>query len=501
MTLAVDKVSVRFGGHLALGDVSLTAEAGRVTGLIGANGAGKTTLFNVITGLLTPTQGRVLLDGKDISKLAPFKRSRRGIARTFQRLELFTSLTVRDNIKVAGEIRNRWHREKTDAGAESDRIIDLLGLRSVADREVSEIPTGTARRVEVARALMTSPQVLLLDEPASGQDEAETEEFGDLLRMLAGEGTGILLVEHDVSLVMRVCDYIHMLDFGQIIATGTPEEIRHNPAVLDAYLGSETEADQESAATVRRLSVRELADQDDPPAPPPNLLELVDIRAGYGGIEVLHGVNLGVPEGSVLALLGPNGAGKSTLVKVCAGLLEPTGGELVLAGRPVTGVSPDELARHGVCMIPEGKGIFPNLTVRENLLMASYTGASPTDFEGLAYERFPRLRERRAQLAGTMSGGEQQMLAMARALSTDPAVLLLDELSMGLAPVIVQDLYELVAQVAQTGVSVLVVEQFARTVLGVADMAAIMLSGRITRVGAPDELEEELSSAYLGVST
>jgi ABC-type branched-subunit amino acid transport system ATPase component len=502
--LAIEKVSVRFGGHLALSDVSLTAEPGKVTGLIGANGAGKTTLFNVITGLLNPTQGRVVLDGKDISKLAPFKRSRHGIARTFQRLELFTSLSVRDNIKVAGEIRNRWHREKADAGTEADRIIDLLGLRSLADREVSEIPTGMARRVEVGRALMTSPQVLLLDEPASGQDEGETEEFGQLLRGLADAGTGILLVEHDVALVMAVCDYIHMLDFGQIIARGTPNEIRTNQAVLDAYLGSATDEDQAAAAVVTRLRVTEPAPADHAaltPEPATPLLELVGIRAGYGGIEALHGVNLAVPEGAVMALLGPNGAGKSTLVKVCAGLVTPTSGEVLMAGRPVTGVTPDELARHGVCMIPEGKGIFPNLTVRENLLMASYTGASPAAVEEIAYERFPRLHERRTQLAGTMSGGEQQMLAMARALSTNPAILLLDELSMGLAPVIVQELYEMVAQVSESGVSVLVVEQFARTVLGVADVAAIMLAGRITQVGLPEELEAELSSAYLGGSS
>ena len=235
---------------------------------------------------------------------------------------------------------------------------------------------------------------------------------------------------------------------------------------------------------------------NDPKSEP--ILELVDVRAGYGTIEVLHGLSLTVMRGEVLALLGPNGGGKSTSLKVCAGLLPVTTGDVRLAGRSVCGVSADKLARIGLCTIPEGRGIFPNLSVRENLMMCTHTGAKLADIEAIAYERFPRLGDRRTQLAGTMSGGEQQMLAMARALSTNPAVLLLDELSMGLAPLIVGRLYEIVAQVAQSGVSVLVVEQFARTVLGIADRAAIMLHGRITRVGAPDELAEELSSAYLG---
>jgi len=228
------------------------------------------------------------------------------------------------------------------------------------------------------------------------------------------------------------------------------------------------------------------------------LIELVDIRAAYGTIEVLHGISLSVPQGSVVALLGPNGAGKSTILKVVSGLLQPTAGEVRLAGRVVNGAPADELARLGLCTIPEGRGVFPNLTVRENLWMATMSGVPLADVEEIAYARFPRLGERRKQLAGTMSGGEQQMLSMARALSVNPSVLLLDELSMGLAPLVVANLYEIVAQVSQEGVSILVSEQFARTVLGIAQYAAIVLHGTITQVGTPAELEDELSAAYLG---
>jgi branched-chain amino acid transport system ATP-binding protein len=234
---------------------------------------------------------------------------------------------------------------------------------------------------------------------------------------------------------------------------------------------------------------------DHAPAP---AIELKHVRAAYGRIEVLHGVDLVVPAGSVVALLGPNGGGKTTTLKVISGQMTPTGGCVHIAGRHVNGANPDALARIGVCTIPEGRGIFPNLTVRENLRMATFAGVEFDEVETVAYERFPRLGERRGQLAGTMSGGEQQMLALARGLAVNPAVLLLDELSMGLAPLIVEQLYEVVAGVAKAGVSILVVEQFARTVLGVADYAAIMLHGRITSVGQPADLEDELSSAYLG---
>lgn len=231
----------------------------------------------------------------------------------------------------------------------------------------------------------------------------------------------------------------------------------------------------------------------------PPILELRNVRAGYGSIDVLHGVNLSIGRGEVVALLGPNGAGKSTTIKVISGLLRPSAGHLIVAGRDVTGASASALARAGLCTIPEGRGIFPNLTVRENLLMATFSGHKMSDIEDRTYARFPRLGERRTQLAGTMSGGEQQMLSLARALATDPAILLLDELSMGLAPLIVAELYAQVAAIAAEGVSVLVVEQFARTVLGVADTAVLLAHGTVRMAGKASEIGDDvLAGAYLG---
>jgi branched-chain amino acid transport system ATP-binding protein len=236
------------------------------------------------------------------------------------------------------------------------------------------------------------------------------------------------------------------------------------------------------------------------PAPAP-ALELRGVRAGYGRINVLHDIDLVVPAGSIVALLGANGAGKSTTLGVASGRITPTAGHVHIAGVHVNGASTAALARAGVCLIPEGRGIFPRLTVGENLRLVTYAGGkSAHDVAEMVYTQFPRLAERRKQIAGTMSGGEQQMLAMGRALATSPKLLLLDEISMGLAPKIVADLYELVAMVRDKGISVLLVEQFAHTALAIADYAVLMAAGRVLCVGQPADVAHRLDETYLGES-
>ena len=234
-------------------------------------------------------------------------------------------------------------------------------------------------------------------------------------------------------------------------------------------------------------------------APAP-VLELRDVRAAYEKVEVLHGVNLTVDGGALVAVLGPNGAGKSTMLRVMSGLMRPTAGQLYVEGYDVTGAGAKELADAGVCLIPEGRGIFPNLTVRENVLMDTYAGRRAMDeVEEVVFERFPLLRDRRDQLAGTLSGGEQQMLALSRALSTDPALILLDEVSMGLAPLIVESLFEVVRKLTTTaGVTIVIVEQFADVVLEFADTVALMAQGRIKLTGPPNKVRGSIEAAYLG---
>jgi branched-chain amino acid transport system ATP-binding protein len=504
--LVVSDVSVRFGGLQALDTVDLEVAGGEIHGLIGPNGAGKTTLFNVITGLQSPTQGTVHLGGHDMTRAKPHTRSRLGLGRTFQRLELFGTLTARENVQMAAEVQ----RGKLTAGrspAEEARLqLERVGLLQVADEPTDSLPTGLARLVEVARALATSPTTLLLDEPSSGLDAQETQELGEVLTQLASEGMGILLVEHDMTLVMGICARVDVLDNGRVIARGDPVSVRANPDVQEAYLGGEsspsasatTPASGNGAAGPAPVSV---------PAQPRSgemALSAVDVRAAYGRIEVLHGVSLAVPKGSALALLGPNGAGKTTLLKAISGQLPLTAGTVEVRGQGLGRNATERLARSGVCMIPEGRSIFPNLTVTENLLMYTFrrSGLKSAWVEERAFERFPVLGGRRKQLAGTLSGGEQRMLSMARALTTDPDILLLDELSMGLAPLIVEELYGVVGQlVASEQLTIVMVEQFVQTALSIADRAAIMVNGELVKEGEPNEIRDEVVGAYLGADT
>ena len=241
--LDVERLSVRFGGVQALQDVDLDVAAGRATGLIGPNGAGKTTLFNAVCGLQPIERGRVVLDGEDITRVKASNRARMGIARTFQRLELFGSMSARDNIRVAADVHRSYSRRTggpRDVASHdrAEEILDRVGLRAVADERVDSLPTGLARLVEVGRAMASLPKLLLLDEPSSGLSEEETDDFASLLETLAADGLGILLVEHDVDLVMRVCSRIHVLDFGLVIASGTAAEVQRNPLVQAAYLGT-----------------------------------------------------------------------------------------------------------------------------------------------------------------------------------------------------------------------------------------------------------------------
>jgi branched-chain amino acid transport system ATP-binding protein len=250
--LRVDDVVVQFGGVTAVNHATFEVDPGSVTGLIGPNGAGKTTCFNVITGLQAPTSGHVLLDGHDVTRMAVHRRARRGIGRTFQRLEAFGSLTVWDNVRTALDIHDGFRGlfRSVDGSADNDveDLLERVGILEYADERADSVPTGVARLLELARALACDPRLLLLDEPSSGLDEAETVDFGRLLTELASEGRTVLMVEHDMDLVMTVCDTIHVLDFGSIIAQGTPAEIRNDPVVQQAYLGFSETTDSARAA-------------------------------------------------------------------------------------------------------------------------------------------------------------------------------------------------------------------------------------------------------------
>jgi branched-chain amino acid transport system ATP-binding protein len=510
--LEVENVSVRFGGLQALDAVSLDVACGEVHGLIGPNGAGKTTLFNVITGLQRPTRGRVQLGTHDVTGAKPHIRSRLGLGRTFQRLELFGTLSARENVQMAAEVQQRKLSSGRSPAEEAAYQLGRVGILHVADEPTDSLPTGLARLVEMARALATSPDILLLDEPSSGLNADESHGLGQVLQQLASEGMGILLVEHDMSLVMAICSRLDVLDNGQVIARGDPASVRADPSVQEAYLGGANEpvapASPGPVASIRVSGAAAgppvAAGREATGAGPAIALSAADVRAGYGRIEVLHGVSFEVPRGSALALLGPNGAGKSTLLKAISGQLALMGGTVEVGGRRLGRNDTERLARSGVCMIPEGRSIFPNLTVAENLLMYTFRrpGLKSARVEERAMARFPALATRRKQLAGTLSGGEQRMLSMARALTTDPEILLLDELSMGLSPIIVEELYGVVAElVSAEQLTIVMVEQFVQTALAIADHAAIMVNGELVKSGPPADILSDVVGAYLGADT
>jgi len=323
-----------------------------------------------------------------------------------------------------------------------------------------------------------------------------------VLQQVAREGMAVLLVEHDMALVMSICTRVAVLDHGQVIARGDPASVRADATVQEAYLGSEKESRAQSPVVHPVPSAPVPSDAPSGVIPAPVMaLSVSDVRAGYGRIEVLHGITLAVPKGSALALLGPNGAGKSTLLKVVSGQLAPTAGTIEVGGRLLGKSATEVLARSGVCMIPEGRSIFPNLTVSENLLMYTFRrrGLSKAEIEEKAIARFPSLGSRRRQLAGTLSGGEQRMLSMARALTTEPEILFLDELSMGLAPLIVEELYGVVGQLVSTEqLTIVMVEQFVQTALTIADQAVVMVNGELVKRGTPEEIRADVMGAYLG---
>jgi branched-chain amino acid transport system ATP-binding protein len=510
--LACSGVTVTFGGLVAVNDVHLEVPPATIVGLVGPNGAGKTTLFGVLSGLLRPTKGQVFMDGVDVTSLRPQIRAARGLARTFQHPELFSGLTVRDHLVLAYRAKHAKQRVWSDmfmmgslkrpSAAEEemvDGLVELLGLGAVADRPALGLPLGLARLLELGRALAPSPSILLLDEPSSGLDSAETEQFEQAVRRVSSDrGISVLLVEHDVDLVMRMCARIYVLDFGALIASGTPQEVRANEVVRAAYLGEEA---QPSAGDQRPTEAAAAAAAGPPgPAAAP-ILTVEDLRVRYGDATALAGISFTVGAGRAVAVLGANGAGKSTLARAVSGLVPPSGGRIVFAGDDIHRWAAHRIRDAGLVHLPEGRGVFRNLTVLENLRMA----AAPLpgrqerrDAVDRAMEIFPVMAERRRQMASLLSGGEQQMLSLARALVTSPHLLVADEMSLGLAPRMVDLVFDGLEQARREGIAVIMIEQYVHRALAFADDCLVLERGEVAWSGPAGAAGAEVLRHYLG---
>ena len=524
--LSVRDVSVRFGGINALDGVGFDLNRGEILGLIGPNGAGKTTLFNCISGVIQPDSGLILFNGRALNHLKPHVRAQLGLARTFQNLQLWPSMTVLENLKLPIDAIGRRnialdalrlpfavYQEKR-ATEIARATLHALGLLEHQDTLAGDLPVGVQRRVEVARALCLRPQLLLLDEPAAGLDADETIHFADLLRVIRERfKVSILLVDHDMSLVMRACDYIYVLDFGRLLASGKPDEVRTNPQVIAAYLGEakeklETEKDittdvpaaKAGASSSQPLAAPPHAKPGEETTPASTLLEVSGLAAGYGHLEVIRDVNLRVAPGEVVACIGANGAGKTTTLRAISGMIKPTRGKIVFNGVDITHRGAQDIVHLGLLHVPQGRGLFARLTVEETLRLASYSGNRAGDLKP-AYDTFPVLGKRKRQLAGSLSGGEQQMLALARAILVRPKLLMVDEMSQGLAPTIVQRLFGFIEAFKAEGMAILLVEQFVDSALSVADRAYVFEQGTVAHEESAARLRSDqslIASSYLG---
>ena len=498
--LAVGGLAVSFGGVVAVDGVSLRAEPGRVTSIIGPNGAGKTSVLNLVCGYLRPEAGAVRLGDHDVTGQPAQTIARAGIARTYQTTQLFGNLTVRENLEIAlrrgrlGSIGNvLTGRAGRGGDVSSDAVEALLafvGYAGPVEQLASALPHVDKRLVEIARALAIRPAVLLLDEPAAGLGLKDTADLGRLLRRIAASGVAVVIVEHDMSLVMEISDHVYVLDAGACIADGPPARVRADPDVREAYLGT-----RDFASEGRERDAAAAAGAD-------RVLEVAGLTAGYGAAPVLQEIDLTVRNGEMVAVLGANGAGKSTLMRTVTGLHRAERGSVRFAGRDITTFTANRAARAGLMLVPEGRQVFPELSVVDNIRLGAYTRR---DFDDRAeveamLERFPQLRARAARRAGLLSGGEQQMLAIARGLVGRPKVLLLDEPSLGLAPALINDLFDVLVELRDEGISILLVDQMAGLALSVADRGYILESGRVVHEGTTTEIRENpaLENAYLG---
>jgi branched-chain amino acid transport system ATP-binding protein len=499
-------VTVRFGGLTALKEVDLDVHEGEIVGLIGPNGAGKSTLMECISGFQPVTAGSIRHRGQDLLAHSADERAELGIGRTLQNVRLFPYLSVVDNLRVALHRHQRTgifaHALGLPSARNEDReildrareIVATIGMQAFAEKFASELSYGTLRLLELGCMLALQPSLLLLDEPASGISQGETEALGPLLRDIkARTGATMLIIEHDMPLIMSLADRIYCLDAGENLSEGSPAEIQADPRVVEAYLGTPTEqAKVQAAPRATSEAESEL------------LLEVEGIDVFFDKVQVLYGVDFHVRRGERVALLGTNGAGKSTILKAASGLVPTTAGTIRWKGRDITETSAEELVRAGLGQVPGGRGLFPTLTVEENLRMGGYIHPDEARVDEeveRVVEYFPWITERANQLAGTLSGGEQQQLATARALIARPELLMIDELSLGLAPLVIEKLMETVQRlVDEEGLTVVVVEQQASFALGYTDRAYFLEKGEVRYSGPSSGLTERadlLRSVFL----
>jgi len=539
--LETDGLSKSFEGVTANDGVTLSFDRGECHAIIGPNGSGKTTFFDLVTGFHDPDAGTVRFDGEDVTGAPLDALARRGLVRTFQIASPFGGLTVRENLLAtyAGGFRSGGQVSQTRRDR-SEEVLERLGLTAVADRAASDVSGGQQQLLELGRALMLDPKCVLLDEPTAGVNPAVQKQVLAVLRELNADGVTVVVIEHDMSVVEDLADRITVLDEGRVLTQGTFADVTDDDRVQDAYFGPGTEAGRDSTTSPATGSAR----SNDPvpsgetgdPAPPGETSEPTspeeaidlgadtevastfaadadadedcllarNVVAGYGNQVVIDGVSVRSRDG-VTCIFGPNGSGKSTLLKALAGVVPVRSGTVEYGGQSITGLAPHERVQRGITAVPQNDRVFRGLSVRENLQLGATTVADDDVAEARLAEvldLFPPLTASLSEPAGSLSGGQQVMLAVARGMMAGADVYLLDEPLAGLAPALVEDVFEIVETLVDAGTQVVMVEQQVRAALDVADYVYVLSQGETQFEGEPAEVrdEEELLDLYLGIA-
>ena len=486
--LSAQGLARQFGGIRAVVDTSIALRAGEIHALIGPNGAGKTTAFNLISGMFAPDRGSITLHGQPIAGLAPHAICRMGLARSFQITNLFKGLSIEENLRLSVQARhpgrfNPWRDVASfDAvNAQTRELLEFLGLLGIERAEAGSMSYGGQRLVDLGIALASQPRVLLLDEPLAGLAAAERERVSNLVRKVA-DGVPVLIVEHDIDRVLGFSQRVTVMNQGEVLMAGTPDEARADRRVQEVYTGTGT-----PPVTGRVANASTEGEV---------LLACEGVDAYYGKSHILNSATLEVRRGEIVALLGRNGAGKSTLLKTLVGLVAPASGSITLEGKPIAGLDAPAIARLGIGYVPQGRGLFAGMTVRDNLALGRLRRRDPSVGgviwdEARILEYFPRLRERMDTAADYLSGGEQQMVAVARALSGNVKLLMLDEPFEGLAPAVVQDLFTVFDRL-RSEVSIVIVEHNLDLVLALADRVFALERGAVFHQGPAQPLLTDL---------
>lgn len=486
--LEVRGIGKRFGGIVAVKDNHLEVHAGEIHALIGPNGAGKTTTFNLISGMFMADQGTVRLHGHEVQFLPPERICRAGLARSFQITSLFKGLTIYENLRLSVQARHAgafsfWRDINRDEGVRTEtcELMKFLGLEGMEDVLGSDLSYGGQRLVDLGIALGSHPQVLLLDEPLAGLSAAERERVSRLVTTIASN-IPVLIVEHDIDRVLAFSHRVTVMNQGEVLMSGTPDDVRRDTRVQEVYTGHGTPpvTGRDPARGAGGACV----------------LDVQDVHAYYGKSHILVGASLQVRAGEIVALLGRNGAGKSTLLKSLVGLVPPTRGRVLFDGRDIAGMAAPDIARAGIGYVPQGRGLFAGMTVAENLALGRLARATDGKTgvvwsEERILEYFPRLRERMHVAADYLSGGEQQMVAVARALSGNVRLLLLDEPFEGLAPAVVQELFRVFDRLRQE-IAIVIVEHNLDLVLALADRVYALERGAVFHEGPAAALLDDL---------